>query len=48
MLAESGNDPIAAVIACEGLKEGYLDTKTPCAADGITFTLMVVDACGGG
>jgi len=48
LLAESANDPSAAVVGYEGFKEGYLDTKTACAADGITFIPMVVDACGGG
>ena len=48
MLAESANDSSAAVIAYEGFKDGYLDTKTACATDGITFIPMVVDACGGG
>ena len=32
----------------EGFKEGYLDTKTACAADVITVIPMVVDTCDGG
>jgi len=48
VLAESANDAAAAVIAYEGFKEGYLDTKTACMAEGITFIPMIVDACGGG
>ena len=48
LLAQSANDPAAAVVQYEGFKEGYLDTKTACAAEGIHFIPMVVDACGGG
>ena len=48
MLSESAADPTAALIAYKGFKEGHLNTKTACAANGITFIAMVVDACGGG